>query len=98
MVVYVDQLVEYPLGTVKGAERVRYWCHMFADSLDELHEMAQKIGMRRIWFQGLPEHSFPHYDISKTRRIEAIKHGAVSKIDPPTLEEYRRFCRTQDNA
>lgn len=49
-------------------------CHMFADTLDELHAMAAAIGMRREWFQPF---SFPHYDVAKGRRAAAIKAGAI---------------------
>lgn len=49
-------------------------CHMWADTLPELHEMAQAIGMDRAWFQPL---SFPHYDVSLSRRERAIALGAV---------------------
>lgn len=49
-------------------------CHMIADSLDELHEMAAAVGMRREWFQPT---SFPHYDVSLSRRSEVIRRGAV---------------------
>lgn len=50
-------------------------CHMIADTLEELHLMAAKIGMRREWFQDHPEH--PHYDLSKSKRALAVKNGAV---------------------
>jgi hypothetical protein len=49
-------------------------CHMVADSLDELHAMANEIGMLRIWFQAK---SFPHYDLSQPRRRAAVDLGAV---------------------
>lgn len=45
-------------------------CHMFADTDEELHVMAEKIGMRRAWFQG------DHYDVSLTRRASAVENGA----------------------
>lgn len=48
--------------------------HMIADSLEELHEMAEKIGMKREWFQ---PRSFPHYDVSLSRRKLAVENGAV---------------------
>lgn len=75
MTVYVDELKEYPLGTVKGAPRARYWCHMWADDVEELHEFAAKIGMRREWFQD--HRVIPHYDLVKLRRAFAVKLGAV---------------------
>jgi hypothetical protein len=56
-------------------------CHMWADTAAELHAMAERIGMKRDWFQtpGSPRHpaSFPHYDLSLTRRAAAVKAGAV---------------------
>ena len=48
-------------------------CHMLADSLDELHAMASKIGLKREWFQ--PK-STPHYDVSLTKRKQALEQGA----------------------
>lgn len=50
-------------------------CHMIADSFDELHVMAAAIGMRREWFQ---PRSFPHYDVSLTRRGEQRGASGVS--------------------
>ena len=45
-------------------------CHMAADNLEELHEMALKIGMKKEWFQK------DHYDVSLSRRKLAIQFGA----------------------
>ena len=50
-------------------------CHMMADSLEELHQMADKIGINRKWFQNKPR--FPHYDIAKSKRVLAVQHGAI---------------------
>lgn len=66
MPVYVD-FQRNALGRMK-------MCHMIADTLDELHAMALAIGMRREWFQ---ETSFPHYDVSVSRRSEAVRRGAI---------------------
>ncbi len=46
-------------------------CHMIATSFDELHSMADKIGIRRKWFQG------DHYDIALSKRALAIRYGAI---------------------
>lgn len=86
--VYVDGLMEWPLGSVHGAERVNYWCHMFADSLEELHDMALKIGMKRLWFQ-ISKSGIPHYDLSKSRRKMAVSLGAIEFT--ATLADLQRF-------
>lgn len=49
--------------------------HLIADDLDELHEMADAIGVKRKWFQR--QSSMPHYDICKSKRDKAIQCGAV---------------------
>ena len=69
MSVYVDQcVIQY--GRMK-------MCHMIADSFDELHEMAARIGLQRRWFQVAPPASFPHYDIAQTKRALAVAAGAI---------------------
>lgn len=74
MSVYVDTLLIYP-----GAKRPfdKGSCHMTADTLEELHEMATKIGMKREWFQDHPR--MAHYDLTPQRRAKAIKFGAIEE-------------------
>lgn len=48
--------------------------HMFADTEDELHAMAEKVGLRRAWFQS---HRTPHYDLCQQKRKMAIDLGAI---------------------
>lgn len=69
MAVYVDS-PKYPF-------RGMLMCHMTADSLDELHAMADKIGMLREWFQCPPKAKRPHYDLSRPRRALAVSAGAI---------------------
>lgn len=63
MTVYVDDM------------RARYgrmiMCHMIADTEDELHAMADSIGVARRWYQG------DHYDICLTKRAIAVHLGAL---------------------
>ena len=66
MTVYVDD-AKNKLGRMLMS-------HMIADSLDELHEMAVRIGLRREWFQST---SLPHYDVSQSKRMIAVKFGAI---------------------
>lgn len=74
MTIYVDNLIEYNIGkTVFGS---KHWCHMATDSdLEELHAMAKAIGLKRKYFQ--EHHRVPHYDLTESKRILAIRNGAL---------------------
>lgn len=51
--------------------RDRLWCHLVSDtSYDELHELAQRLGIPRRGFQG------DHYDLPAELRDDAIALGA----------------------
>ena len=91
MSVYVDRC---QAAHVAGAPRAKSWCHMIADTPDELHAMASSIGLRREWFQAAPPASFPHYDLTATRRKEAVKLGAV-ECDRSTFVAYMRRIREE---
>ena len=67
MMVYVDT-AQNKYGRMK-------MCHMLADTMKELHEMADKIGIQRKWFQA--NSSTPHYDICQSKRLLAIENGAI---------------------
>jgi hypothetical protein len=54
----------------------RVWCHLVADSLDELHSFAARLGLKKGWFQS--ESFYPHYDVTLTMRARAIRLGALS--------------------
>ena len=54
--------------------------HMMSDSLDDLHEMADVVGLRRKWFQ---DGRLPHYDLCQSKKQLAINYGAV---EVPTKE------------
>lgn len=74
MTVYVDRLASW--GWVLRGRKTQS-CHMFTDSVDleELHVLAERIGLKRAWFQ---DHRIaPHYDLTPSRRAEAVKLGAV---------------------
>lgn len=92
MTVYVDALIQHDL-TGKSAQVRRVFkdgaCHMFTDSEDqeELHAMAQKIGMRRSWFQD--DWPLPHYDLNPKRRAAAVRAGAVECDKHKTVEVMR---------
>lgn len=66
MTVYIDDMYKRPMGQF-GRMKMS---HMIADSEDELHAMAQKIGLARRWYQG------DHYDVAMSKRALAIEYGA----------------------
>jgi hypothetical protein len=75
--VYVDEIRDYRDWETLPKHLRRLWSHMVADSLEELHAMADAIGMRRSWFQDKP--GFPHYDITPPKRAMAIRKGALER-------------------
>lgn len=49
------------------------WAHLVSDSShEELHAFAERLGLRRAWFQG------DHYDVPAEVRERAIRLGAVA--------------------
>lgn len=74
-------------------------CHMFADTDDELRDMAHKIGMKREWEQKPRDSIGPHYDIAKSKRSLAIRYGAVAcdtiEAEVDAFEKVEIFRGTQ---
>lgn len=77
MAVYVDDVRHYCGRMIM--------CHMWADTLDELFAMADRIGINRKWIQGHPRLShgkarkagWVHFDVSLARKNRAIEYGAI---------------------
>lgn len=59
--------------------RGRLWAHLVTTDLDELHALADAIGLRRAWFQD--ERRFPHYDVDAEYRERALLAGAIPIVD-----------------
>lgn len=78
MAVYVDEIRDWTrLAKMRGL-RHTHWCHLTADNEPELHEFAAKLGLRRSWFQKKSETDYRwHYDIVPTKRVQAVRLGAV---------------------
>jgi|GWRWMinimDraft_16_1066024.scaffolds.fasta_scaffold11675_1 hypothetical protein len=55
--------------------RGKLWCHLVADSLDELHAFAGALGLKRSWFQ--ERAAYPHYDVTTEVRDRALRLGAL---------------------
>jgi len=82
MSVYVDSLVNH--GWKLGPN-----CHLIADTEDELHDFAQRIGLKRTWAQLPPHVSLAHYDLTEKNRTRAIALGAVALERRPFVEKIR---------
>ena len=52
--------------------------HMIADSLLELHEMADQLNINRKWFQ---DKGKPHYDICQSNKKKTLSLGAIEIND-----------------
>lgn len=58
--------------------------HLQADTAEELHEFASRLGLKREWFQSRPGRpDRDHYDLTRSGRARAIALGAV----PETVRE-----------
>ncbi len=73
MAAYVDELQPNLFRFKRW--RYSHYCHLTADTLEELHEFAQRLGLRKGWFQG--NRKYPHYDLTANKRIQALGLGAV---------------------
>lgn len=77
MSVYVDDMF-MPANVPNGARAVRgVWCHMQADTREELDAMADQIGLRRSWIQYPDKPWRRHYDVTKSKRALAVEAGAI---------------------
>lgn len=81
MTVYVDDFrATATVGRIRGR-----WSHLVADTEAELHAFAERIGLRRAWYQTCKRKCAPegvpcphwHYDVTDGKRHEAIEAGAV---------------------
>lgn len=70
MACYVDTVRAYPGAGL----HFREFCHLLADTREELHAMAEAIGMPRRLFQDHPWRW--HYDLPEHMRASAVRHGA----------------------
>lgn len=76
--ILVDELIDHQSPHLPIRLRGE-WCRMMTDDLtpaglDELHAMARRLGLNRVWFQNKPR--YPHYDLRPSKRVLAIRYGA----------------------
>jgi len=76
--IYVDELRTYLKVNPEAQKHGQKWCHLWADSLEELIEFAKEINLN---IKGLQEgDTFNHFDLIPSKRALAIENGA--KIQP----------------
>jgi len=74
MTVYVDELLAWGKS---ATWKYSHSCHMTADTIDELHQMAARLGLKRSWFQAHKTNpALHHYDLTASKRALAVRYGA----------------------
>ena len=76
MACYVDELFDTTWANKSKWPYARS-CHLTADTEEELHAFAARLGLRRAWYQPKPLLALCHYDLTATKRALAVKLGAV---------------------
>lgn len=93
MSVYVDPLTRV---SITDDWPFSHSCHLIADTLNELHEFAERLGLKRNWFQNK---RVPHYDLTKNKRYQAVRLGAKEITREQFAEIYYRQRRKRhDNS
>lgn len=74
-------LIDYP--AVNG------WVHLVADTIPNLHAFAQKVGIKKCWFENKKDKNQPHYDVH-TKDIRKCLMLGAEKV---TLKELFIFLQ-----
>lgn len=72
----------------------KLYAHMVADTLEELHAFALKIGVKRHFFHRT-KNSVCHYDITAEQRALAI-HNDAAEVSTRELIKRGRYGADQD--
>lgn len=77
MSVYVDEIRDHTRFAQARGLRHSHWCHLTADTEQELHEFASQLGLLRPWYQKKSARDYRwHYDITPSKRSQAVHMGA----------------------
>jgi uncharacterized protein DUF4031 len=72
--------------------RGREWSHLIADTTEELHAFATRLGLERAWCHRTPARPWKdHYDLPEGKRQVAIHQGAR----PITSREAAQMLRAK---
>jgi hypothetical protein len=61
--------------------------HLVADSLEELHRFARRIGLKREWFQ---EGRLPHYDLTSAGKIREAMAARAKMVSSQAIVRVAR--------
>jgi hypothetical protein len=75
MTVYVDEITDYGDVARRRGLRSTQWAHLTADTPEELHDFAARLGLKRAWFQNADNYRW-HYDVTPSKRAAALRAGA----------------------
>jgi hypothetical protein len=88
-----------PVAVYVDDARIRWrgleWSHLVADTPDELHDAAARLGLRREWAQD--KGRTLHYDLPEHLRVSAIELGIAVSITWRELA-HRRFSASVNEA
>lgn len=67
--------------------------HLVSDSsIQELHEFAERVGLKRHWFQNKRRRFRPHYDVKGLNlRLRAFNLGAIYVSQREVISALRRW-------
>lgn len=91
MSVYIDSLHDFNNDNEDTPRcfRNKDSCHLFADTLEELHSFALRLGMKRSWFQN--HKTLPHYDLVTSKRRLALMGGAIELDGQKLLDKWKEI-------
>ncbi len=84
--VYVDPLQATPRSATQG-------CRLIADSDEELHAFARRLGLQREWFHW--KSAIRHYDLAPNKRRQAVRLGAVELSLHEMAERIRAWSESK---
>lgn len=76
--------------------RGREWSHLIADSTEELHGFAARLGRRHLRFHHKPARPWKdHYDVPEKKREQALRLGAksITSREAAQMLRARRLAR-----
>lgn len=87
MTVYIDKPRQHSLKLYSS----NWWSHIFADTEEELHLFAARLGLNKGWFQN---NKYPHYDLNGFKgHKKALSMGAILVSTKEYLRERQKTSK-----